>query len=155
MTAPIPPGHEGIIPHLVVGNGAEAIAFYKIAFGAEELCRMPSPDGAKIMHAEIKIGNSVVYLCDDFPEYCDGKSRTPASLGTTPVTIHQYVEDCDAAIAKAEKAGAVLSMPAVDQPWGDRYGQVTDPYGHVWSFGTHVKDMTMEEIQEACVAAFS
>ena len=149
MTSPIPPGHEGIIPHLVVDNASEAIEFYKNAFNAEEICRMPTPDGSKLMHAEIKIGNTPVYLCDDFPEMCDGKQRTPKALGNTPVSIHQYVEDCDAAIAKAENAGATVTMQPADMFWGDRFGTVQDPYGHSWSFATHIKDMTPEEMTKA------
>ncbi len=153
MTAPIPAGHEGLIAHIVVSNGNEAIEFYKKAFGAEEFCRSAAPDG-KIMHAELRIGGAVLYLCDDFPEYCGGQSRSPLTLGTSPVTLHQYVTDCDAALQRAAEAGATLTMPATDMFWGDRYGTVTDPYGHVWSFGTHVKDMTPEEISEAAAAAF-
>ena len=126
----------GIVAHLVVNGGAEAIEFYKRAFGAEEIMRMPEEGGTRIMHAEIRIGPSVVYLADDFPEYCGGKSRSPKSLGGTPVTLHQYVRDCDASLKRAADAGATLSMPAQDMFWGDRYGQVTDPYGHVWSFAT-------------------
>jgi len=154
MTAPIPEGHEGIIPHLVVNNCNEAIDFYKKAFGAEELCRMPSPDGKRLMHAEIKIDGRPVYLCDDFPEYAGGKSRNPAALGGTPITITRYVKDCDAAIKQAEAAGATVKMPAADMFWGDRYGMLTDPYGHMWAFCTHQKDMTPEEMAEASKAAF-
>ena len=155
MTNPIPPGHEGLLPHLVIDGCAKAIDFYKAAFGAEEIRRSPSPDGQKLMHAEITIGGRPVYLADDFPEFCEGKKRSPGALGGTPITIHQYVEDCDAAISKAEKAGATVTMPAQDMFWGDRYGQVTDPFGHVWSFATHVKDVTPQEMQEAAKAAFS
>jgi len=107
------------------------------------------------MHAELKIDNQIVYLCDDFPEFCGGTSRHPKTLGATPVTVHKYVKDCDAAIAKAEKAGGTVSMPATDMFWGDRYGKVTDPYGHEWSFATHIKDMTPEEMAEAGKAAFA
>ena len=155
MADPIPQGHEGIIPHLVVDDASKAIDFYKKAFGAEEICRMPSPDGQKLMHAEIKIGDHIVYVCDDFPEFSGGTSRTPKTLGASPVTIHMYVKDCDAAMAKAQKAGAVLSMPATDMFWGDRYGKVTDPFGHEWSLATHIKDMTAEEMAEAGKSAFA
>ena len=155
MVAPIPEGHEGIIPHLVVDNAAEAIEFYKRAFAAEELMRSPAPDGKRLMHVSLKIPSGVVYLCDDFPEFCGGKARTPGALGASPVTVHQYVEDCDAAIEKAAGAGATVSMPAMDMFWGDRYGKVTDPYGHEWSFATHVKDVTPEEMAEASKQAFS
>jgi len=155
MTKPIPPGHEGLIPHLVVDGAARAIDFYKKALGAEEIARMPAPDGKRLMHAEIRVGDTVVYLADDFPEYCGGKSRSPSSLGASPVTIHRYVEDCDAAIGRAEKAGATVSMPAADMFWGDRYGKVTDPFGHEWSFATHVRDLSPEEMTKAAEEAFA
>ena len=100
-TQPIPPGHENLIPHLVCDPCSEAIEFYKKAFGAEEIHRMPAPDGRRIMHAAIRIGNSFVFLVDDFPEFCGGKSSSPKALKGTPVTIHHYVENCDAAIKRA------------------------------------------------------
>ncbi|MBC8108945.1 MAG: VOC family protein [Anaerolineae bacterium] len=130
---------QSLVPHLVVSDGAAAIDFYKRAFGAEEIMRMPSEDGKKLMHAQVQIGESTLYLCDDFPEYCGGKSRTPQSLGGTPVTIHQTVRDCDAAMKRCADAGAKVTMPAADMFWGDRYGQVTDPFGHSWSFSTPLK----------------
>ncbi|MBL8878841.1 MAG: VOC family protein [Phycisphaerales bacterium] len=130
----IPPA--GLVPHLVVQGASDAIEFYKKAFGATELIRMPAQDGKRLMHAELSIGPSTLYLCDDFPEFCGGKSRAPKSLGGTPVTIHQYVQSCDEAMAKAAAAGATVTMPAQDMFWGDRYGQVTDPFGHHWSFAT-------------------
>jgi PhnB protein len=148
---PIPPGQENLIPHLVCSPCAEAITFYKKAFGAEELGRMPTPDG-RIMHAAIRIGKSFVYLVDDFPEYAGGKSSTPAALTGTPVTIHHYVTDCDAAIKRAQDAGATVAMPATDMFWGDRFGMIIDPFGHKWSFGTHIKDMTPAEMQAAMKA---
>ena len=154
MTAPIPPGHEGLIPHIVVSDAAKAIEFYKKAFGAEEILRMPAPGGAKLMHAEIMIGGKPVYLSDDFPEFCGGKSRTPEAFGGSPVTIHQYVKDCDAALKHAEQAGATVTMPAADMFWGDRYGKVNDPFGHEWSFATHISDPTPEEMEQAAKAAF-
>ena len=103
---PIPPGHENLIPHLVCDPCSKAIEFYKKAFGAEEVHRMPAPDGGRIMHAAIRIGNSFVFLVDDFPEFCEGKSQSPKALKGTPVTIHHYVDDCDAAIKRAVDAGA-------------------------------------------------
>ena len=154
---PIPPGHENLIPHLACNSCADAIEFYKKAFGAEEIHRVPAPDGQRIMHAAIKIDGSFVFLVDDFPEFCGGKSQTPRGLGGTPVTLHRFVKDCDAAIQRAEQAGATVLMPASDMFWGDRYGIVTDPFGHQWSFATHIKDMTPEEMQaamqEACAPA--
>jgi PhnB protein len=153
-TQPIPPGHENLIPHLVCERCSEAIEFYKKAFGAEEVHRMPTPDG-RIMHAALVIGKSLLFLVDDFPEFCGGKSQSPAGLKGTPVTIHHYVENCDAAIQRAEDAGATVTMPAQDMFWGDRYGIVTDPFGHKWSFATHLKDLTVEQMQAAMQEAFS
>lgn len=154
MTQPIPPGHETLIPHLVCSPCSEALEFYKKAFGAEEIHRMPAPDG-RIMHAALKLGNSYFFLVDDFPEYCGGKPMTPTALGGTSVTIHRYVENCDAAIQRAQDAGATVLMPASDMFWGDRYGVITDPFGHKWSFGTHIKDMTPAEMQAGMKEAFS
>lgn len=154
MTTPIPPGHEGLIPHLVCDPCAEAIEFYKKAFDAEEVSRMPAADGKRILHAEIRIGGQPVFLVDDFPEFCGGNSQSPRALGGTPVTVHRYVEDCDAAIQRAEQAGATVKMPAQDMFWGDRYGVVTDPFGHSWSIATHISDPTPEEMNKALQAAF-
>jgi uncharacterized glyoxalase superfamily protein PhnB len=154
-TQPIPPGQENLIPHLVCDPCSEAIEFYKKAFGAEEMYRMPAPDGRRIMHASIRIGNNVVFLADDFPEFCGGKASSPKALKGTPVTIHRYVTNCDAAIKRAQDAGASVLMPAADMFWGDRYGIVTDPFGHNWSFATHVKDLTPEEIQAGMKEAFA
>jgi uncharacterized glyoxalase superfamily protein PhnB len=154
-TQPIPPGFENLIPHLVCSPCSEAIEFYQKAFGAEEICRLAAPDGRRIMHAELRIGKSVVFLNDDFPEHCGGKSSTATALKGTPVTIHHYVADCDAAIKRAADAGATVLMPAADMFWGDRYGMVVDPYGHKWSFGTHLKDLTPAEMQAAMNGAFA
>jgi PhnB protein len=152
---PIPPGQENLIPHLVCSPCSEAIDFYKKAFGAEEIHRMPAPDGRRIMHAQIRIGKSFVFLVDDFPEFCGGKSSTPTALKGTPLTLHHYVENCDAAIKRAADAGATVIMPAADMFWGDRYGVVTDPYGHKWSFATHQSDLTPAEMQAAMKDAFA
>src|ERR1043165_8491737 len=105
---PIPVGQENLIPHLVCSPCNEAIAFYKKAFGAEEIFRLPAPDGRRIMHAQIRIGKSVIFLVDDFPEFCGGKSGTATALQGTPVTLHQYTEDCDAAVKRAADAGATV-----------------------------------------------
>ena len=152
---PIPNGAEGVIPHLIVDDANKAIEFYKQAFGAELVSKAPTPDGKKLMHAEMKIGTARIYLNDDFPEYSNGKSRTPKSLGGSSVVIHRYVEDCDAVVKRAEKAGAKISMPPQDQFWGDRYAVITDPFGHTWSFATHVKDVTPEEMTKAMEEAFA
>ena len=122
---------SGLIPHLVVKGAAKAIEFYKAALGAEEICRMPTPDG-RVMHAALKIGDATLFLCDDFPEYCGGVSRAPS--GPSPVTLHLCVRCCDTAIATAAAAGATVTMPGADMFWGDRYGQIVDPFGHAWSF---------------------
>lgn len=132
-------GASGLVPHLVVDGAAQAIDFYKAAFGAEEVMRMPAEDGKRLLHAELKINGGTLYLCDDFPEFCGGKTGSPKKLGGTHTTIHQEVPDCDAAIARAAAAGAEVTMPAADMFWGDRYGQVTDPFGHLWSFSTPLK----------------
>lgn len=130
---------KGLVPHLVVEGAASAIEFYKKAFGAEEVMRMPHEDGKRLMHAELKVAGDTLYLCDDFPEFCGGKKRNPKALGGTPCTIHQYVASADDAISRAQQAGATVTMPASDMFWGDRYGQVQDPYGHTWSFATPLK----------------
>ncbi len=122
---------KGLIPHLVVKGAAKAIEFYTTALGAVELARMP-PDDGRLMHATLKIGDATLFLCDDSPEYCGGMSRAPA--GPSPVTLHLCVPNCDAAIAQAAGAGATVTMPAADMFWGDRYGQIVDPFGHAWSF---------------------
>jgi PhnB protein len=117
-TRPIPVGHEGLIPHLVCDPCAAAIEFYKKAFGAEEVSRAPAPDGRRIMHATIRIGGSFVFLVDDFPEFRGGKASSPKALSGTPVTIHRYVDDCDAAIKRAADAGGAVLMPAQDDVLG-------------------------------------
>lgn len=155
MTNPIPSGKEGLIPHLVCDPCAEAIEFYKKAFGAEELGRVPAPDGKKLLHAAISIDGSPLFLTDDFPEFCDGASRSPKALGGTPATIHRYVKDCDAAVKQAEGAGATVSMPPENMFWGDRYAVITDPFGHSWSLATHISDPTPEEITAAAQSMFA
>lgn len=151
----IPTGMEHLIPHLVCSPCTEAIEFYKKAFGAEEVSRAPAPDGRRIMHAQIRIGKDFVFLVDDFPEFCGGKSGTATALKGTPVTVHRYVENCDAAVERAQKAGATVQMPPADMFWGDRYAVLVDPFGHKWSIATHVKDMTPAEMQQAMKAAFA
>jgi len=148
-------GKAGVIPHLVCEPCGEAIDFYVKAFGAVEQFRMATPDGGRIMHAAITIDGHAVFLASDFPEYCGGHSRSPKALGATPVTLHRFVADCDAAIRKAEKAGATVVMPATDMFWGDRYGMVTDPFGHSWSLATHQRDLTPAEIERGMKEAFA
>jgi PhnB protein len=130
---------KGLVPHLVVKGGAAAIDFYKKAWGAEEILRMPAEDGKRLMHAQMKLDGSTFFLADDFPEYHAGKSHTPAALGGTPVVLHRYVPDVDAAFKRATDAGGKAKMPPTDMFWGDRYGQVEDPFGHVWSLATPLK----------------
>jgi PhnB protein len=128
-----------LTPHLVCPDASAASAYYQAAFGATEVVRMPADDGKRLMHCELKIGSGKMFLCDDFPEYCEGKSRSAKTLGGTPVTLHLEVPDCDAAMDKAVKAGGTVTMPAMDMFWGDRYGKVRDPFGHEWSFSTPLK----------------
>ena len=154
MSRAIPSQHNCLIPHLVCDRCGDAIEFYKQAFGATEMCAMPAPDG-RIMHAEIRIDGKALFLCDDFPEFCGGKSESPRALGGTPVTIHRYVPDCDAAIQRAIDAGATVKMPAMDMFWGDRFGKLTDPFGHNWSIATHIEDPTPEQMQERMAEAFA
>jgi uncharacterized glyoxalase superfamily protein PhnB len=134
-----------VTPHLTVRNGAEMIEFYKKAFGAVELGRAPGPDGKSIMHATLKIGDSMLFLNDEFPEM---GAISPVSLKGSPVTIHLMVEDADKQFAQALAAGAQVVMPLADQFWGDRYGIVKDPSGHMWSIAHHVEDLTPEQIKE-------
>ncbi|MFI5018662.1 MAG: VOC family protein, partial [Dongiales bacterium] len=135
MVKPIPDGFHSLSPHLTVADAAAAIEFYKKAFGATEMGRMPAPDGKRVMHAMLRIGDSSLMLNDEFPEW--SAERGPKSLGGTPVTIHLYVEDCGAVYKRAVAAGATATMPPSDMFWGDRYGRLTDPYGHIWSIATH------------------
>ena len=145
MGHPIPEGQHAITPHLVIKGAAEAIDFYKRAFGAEEICRMPfpNPDGTmKLGHAELRIGDSKLVLADEFP---DCGSVGPD--GTSPVTIHLYVTDAEATFDRAVEAGATVSMPLADMFWGDRFGKVKDPFGHVWSVATHIEDVPHREMK--------
>lgn len=132
---PMPP----VTPHLVVDGAAEAIDFYQAAFGAVEVQRMVADDGKRLMHAAITINGGMVMLMDDFPEYGDGQGSTPKALGGTPVTLHLSVPDVDAVFKQAVDAGATVAMEVEDQFWGDRYGQVKDPFGHLWSMASPVK----------------
>jgi len=141
-----------VTPYLIVEDVVAAIDWYSKAFGAEDILRMTAPDGKTILHAEIKIGDSPVMLGEQNPEW---QSKGPKMLGGTPVSLHVYVEDVDTAFQKAVDAGAEATMPVADQFWGDRYGKITDPYGHHWSIGTHVADPTPEEMQKAMMEAFA
>lgn len=140
-----------VIPHLCVDDAAAAIDFYVKAFGATELGRVPQADG-RLIHAAVQINGSTVMLNDDFPEFDNGKSQTPKAFGGSPVTIHLTVTDVDAKFEQAVAAGAEVVMPLDDQFWGDRYGMVRDPFGHQWSLGQPVREVSPEEIAEAMKA---
>ena len=150
MAHPIPEGTHTITPSLIIKGASDAIEFYKRAFGAQELYRMPFPgqDGqVKIGHAELQIGDSRLFLADEFPE------RGVVGPGSgSPVTIHLYVTDADAAFGRAVEAGATASMPLADMFWGDRYGKLIDPFGHHWSIAEHLEDLTPEQMQERMAA---
>lgn len=141
----IPEGYHTITPYMTVRDAARAIEFYKQAFGAVEKGVMKGPDG-KVMHAELRIGDSVVMLADEYPQF---GSLSPQSTGGCGMGLHIYVEDADSAFDRAVKAGATVEMRISDMFWGDRYGKLVDPYGHKWSIATHKRDMSPEEIEEA------
>ena len=142
---PIPDGMHSLTPHLICAGAADAIKFYVTAFNAVELLRLPGPRG-KLMHACIRIGDSALMLVDESPEW---GMLGPKALKGSPVTIHLFVEDVDAAMAQAVAAGAKVTMPLADMFWGDRYAQLEDPFGHRWSVATDTRDMSPEEMQQA------
>jgi len=146
---PVPDGMHAVTPHLTCAGAADAIEFYKKAFNAVEIKRMPGPQG-KLMHALIRIGDSAVMLADEFTDW---GSFGPKSLHGSPVTIHIYVEDVDALVERAVAAGAKITMPLEDTFWGDRYGKLEDPFGHHWSVATHLRDMSSEDMQQAAQKA--
>lgn len=140
-----PDQFHSLTPHLIVKGARQAIDFYKKAFGAEEICTMKGPDGENIIHGEIKIGDSILMLCDECP---DMGARLPQSIGGSPVSIHVYVDNVDQVFDRAVKAGAQVAMPVGDMFWGDRYGKLVDPFGHHWSIATHKEDLSPEEIEK-------
>jgi len=140
---PIPEGYHSVTPSLTLDDASAAIDFYKRAFRATELYRLPGP-GGKVMHAELKIGNSHIMLSDEFP---DCGALSPKTIGGCPSSLLIYVEDVDAAFAQAIKAGAIEKQPLTNQFWGDRIGSLMDPYGFRWSIATHIEDVAPEEIQ--------
>ena len=148
---PIPDGYRTATPYLTVDDAAAAIAYYKEAFGATERGRMEAP-GGKIGHAELQIGDSVVMLSDALPGFA---TRSPSELGGTSVSIFLYVDDVDAVVKRAIDAGAEVATEVADQFWGDRFGAVRDPYGHVWGVATHVEDVPPEEMAERAKAAMA
>ena len=149
----IPDGYHTITPHVVIKDASKAIEFYKKAFGAEEICRMPGPGGKGVMHAEIQIGNSRIMMCDEMPnmEYC----VSPTSLKGTTFGLMIYVEDVNKAYQRAVDAGATAKMPVTDMFWGDRYGKLTDPFGHEWAIATHKEDVSPEECGKRAEAFFA
>ena len=142
---PIPDGMHSLTPLLICAGAADAIEFYKKAFNAIEESRLPGPQG-KLMHAMLRIGDSALMLTDEMPEM---GGLGPKSLKGSPVTVHLQVEDVDAVVKQAVAAGAKVTMPVADMFWGDRYGQLEDPFGHHWSVATHIQDLSAEEIQQA------
>ncbi|ULE35362.1 VOC family protein [Mycobacterium sp. IDR2000157661] len=138
-----------VSPMLTVSDAAAAIDFYVKAFGAEELGRVPAPDGKRLFHAALRINGAMVMLNDDFPEMNDGKSATPEALGGSPVTVHLTVADVDEKFQRAIDAGATVVMPLDDMFWGDRYGELRDPFGHLWSMGQPVREVSDQEIEQA------
>lgn len=145
---PIPDSYPRVCPYLHINGAADAIGFYKHVFGATERIRMDGPDG-RIGHAELGIGNSVVMLADEYP---DIGAKGPKTIGGTPVVLSIYVEDVDTTVAKAEEAGATIARPVEDRFYGDRVGQIEDPFGHVWSIQTHIEDVSPDEMQRRAAA---
>jgi PhnB protein len=148
---PIPDGYHAVTPYLAVDDAAAAIEYYTKAFAAKERARKQTPDG-KIGHAELEIGDALVMLSDPFPQ---ASTRPPQELGGTSASVFMYVEDVDAVVQQAVDAGATVTMEVADQFWGDRFGTVTDPFGHVWSIATHVEDVPPEEMAERAKAAMA
>jgi PhnB protein len=146
----IPAGHHTVTPYLAIKKAVEALEFYKKAFGAVEINKLLMPDG-RLGHAEIRLGDSVIMLADEFPEY---GGKAPPTLGGSPVNIHLYVDDVDAFFKKALAAGAKERKPVMDQFYGDRSGQLEDPYGHLWWVATHKEDVAPDEIQRRVQAMF-
>ena len=145
---PIPEGYHSVTPYLIVSGASDAIAFYKKALGAQEVMRLADP-GGKVHHAEIKIGDSRVMLADEHPEL---QALSPKTVGGSPVSIHLYVEDVDAAVERAVAAGAKLVRPVADQFYGDRVGGIEDPFGYRWFIATRKEDLTMDEIRRRAAA---
>ena len=141
---PIPEGYSTVTAYLCIKNAAEAIEFYKKAFGAEDILRMGGPGGT-VAHAEIKVGDSIVMLSEEFPGM-EGYG-SPSTLGGTTSNLHLYVEDADSVFNKAVEAGCKPAYPMEDTFWGDRYGKVVDPYGHHWGIATHIEDVSPEEME--------
>ena len=151
MAKPIPEGYHSLTPYLAVEDAAQAIEYYKRAFGAKERMRMHAPDG-KIGHAELEIGDALVMLSDPFPQ---ASTRPPKELGGTSASVFMYVEDVDSTVRQAVDEGATVTMEVADQFWGDRFGSIIDPFGHVWSIATHVEDVPPEQMAERAKEAMA
>jgi PhnB protein len=149
---PIPDGYRTVTPYLTLKRAAQAIEFYRRAFGAQEGERMTGPDGTSVMHAELRIGDSLVMLSDEFPQM---GTRSPETLGGTTASIFLYVPDVDAAFKRALDAGAQALMPPTDMFWGDRFAKLLDPFGHEWAMATHTEDLSPEEIRQRGAAAMA
>jgi PhnB protein len=147
----VPEDFHTITPQLVVKGVAEAIDWYTKALGANELLRNLAQDGKSIMHSELLLGDSRFFVVDEFP----GSMASPASLGGTSITLHLYVQDVDVLFGRAVAAGATVLMPVADQFWGDRYGTLVDPFGHIWGIATHVEDVSREEMEKRMKQSFS
>ena len=148
---PIPKGYHTVSPHLAVRGGVEAMEFYKKAFSAEEHGRFMAPDGKRLMHGELKIGDSIVMLGEENPQKgCPG----PQSVGGTTVSLYLYVPDVDRVFSQATAAGAKAVMPVADMFWGDRAGTIADPFGHQWTIATHTEDVAPDEMQKRGQAFF-
>lgn len=147
----VPDGFNTVSVYLIVPNAVEAMEFYSKAFGAEIGFRMPGPDGESTMHAEMRLGNSTIMLSDENPQW---NMKGPNALGGTPVSVHVYVDDCDAVFNQATEAGCKPMGPMMDMFWGDRFGKVTDPYGHQWSIATHKHDYTPEQMAKGAEQFF-
>ena len=148
---PVPEGFHTVTPSLIVPNAAKAIEFYKKALGAEEVMRMPTPDG-KIGHAELKIGDSIIFISDEFPNM--GTAKSPQTLGGCTGSLNLYVKDVDSLFQQAVAAGGKTTMPVADMFWGDRYGTFTDPFGYSWGIATHKADLSPQEIDKAAKAFY-
>jgi PhnB protein len=147
----IPHGHRTVTPYLAVKGAVKALEFYKQAFGATETYKLMMPDG-RVGHAEIRLGDSLIMLSDEFPEF---GGKAPDTLGGTPVNLHLYVEDVDAFVKRALDAGATERKPVTDQFYGDRSGQLEDPFGHLWWVATHKEDVPPDEMQQRVEAMFA
>jgi PhnB protein len=147
-------GPHGLFPYLVVSDAKAAIHFYTKAFGASEVMRHSAPNSDKLMHVHMTVFGSAFYFADDFPEHMGGKSRTPQAIGGTPITLHLQVDDARRVWDSALAHGATVVMPLADQFWGDRYGQLRDPFGHEWSIGQTLKTLSDAEVEKAAEVAF-